>query len=250
MINSLDLKTLRNGEYSQLMQDVITLVLQNDPAAMGVQPQFDALVAVAGEIETLFKTPLGSAITAELENFDLLRDNAIKGILSIVRGNTYSEDPVIKNHATVLDNHLALFGKDIAGDSYQSETSSIRNITEDWNTKPELTAAITALGLDRWKTWLVAANNSFAEKYLARAVELGNDTTETLKAKRQQANEAYYKLRDNIDARYTITEGAEPYKTVVASLNGLITYYNELLARRGGGGGGAEIPPADTPPSA
>lgn len=248
MINSIDLSKLRNGEYSQFLQDVMNITNQNNPATMQVQPQLTALSAVAAEIEALFKTPVGSAITAELENYDLLRDNALKGILSIVRGNMYSEDPVVKNHATVLDTHLALFGKDIAGDSYQSETSSIRNIIEDWNLKPELTAAITALNLDNWKTSLDTANNFFSDKYLARAVELGSDTADSIKAKRLVANEAYYTLRDNINARYIINSGAEPYKTVVSSINGLITYYNDLLARRVGGGGEDTIPPVDPAP--
>ena len=249
MIQSIDLAKLRNGEYLQFIQDVIKLVEQNNPGLLLVQPQFNALVAVATDIETLFKTPTGSAITTELENLDLQRDNAIRGIMAIVKGNMYHTDPVIINHATVLDAHLALFGKDIATDSYQSETSSIRNIITDWNTKPELTAAINALNLQAWQLVLETANNSFSEKYLARAVELGSDTTESIKAKRVQANEAYYALRDNIDARYTINNGAEPYKTVVSSINGLITYYNDMLARRVSGSTD-EIPPVNPAPVA
>ena len=147
MIDSIDLSKLRNGEYSQFILDIIKLVNQNNAVALVVAIQLGALLGVSEGIESLFKTPSGSAITAELENFDMQRDNAIKGISSIVRGHLYSEDPVIKKHATVLDTHLALFGKDIANDSYQSETSSIRNITADWNTKPELSAAIAALNL-------------------------------------------------------------------------------------------------------
>ncbi|UEG50082.1 DUF6261 family protein [Ferruginibacter lapsinanis] len=235
MINSIELYKLRNGEYSQFLQDVIEIVNKNDPADLQVQPQLTTLIAVALEIESLFKIPLGSALTQELENFDLLRDNALKGILAIVRGNMYSQDPVIKNHATILDTHLALFGKNIAEDSYQSETNSIRNIIADWNQKPELTAAITALDLQSWKASLETANNNFSDRYLARAIEVGTDTTENFEVKRVEANQAYYTLRDNINARYIINDGNDPYKKVVSSINGLITYYNDLLARRLGG---------------
>ncbi len=244
MIESIDLQKLRNGEYSQLMQDVLAITGKNDPAAMKVEVPFGALQATATEVETLFKQPTGSAITTELENFDLLRDNALKGIQSIVRGNTYSEDAAVKNHAQVLDTHLALFGSNITGDSYQSETSSIRNIIADWNAKPELTAAITALGLQNWQKAMENANNSFGDKYLLRAVELGTDVADSLKAKRLQANTAYYTLRDNINAYYTITNGSEPYKTVVASINGLLSFYNDVLSRRTGGNGEGEV---DTP---
>jgi hypothetical protein len=248
MINSIILYNLRNGEYSQFMQDIIKLVSQNNPGVLQVKPQLTVLEGVASEIEALFKVPVGSAFTAELEALDLERDNALKGVLCLIRANLYSDDPVVYNHAAVLDTHVAMFGKDITTDSYQSETSSIRNILDDWNAKPELSAALTALNLQSWKARLETANNNFSEKYLQRAVELGADNADSIKAKRLEANEAYYKLRDNINARYTISEGAEPYKTVVSSVNGLLTYYNDLLARRGGGSG--DVPPVTPAPGA
>ncbi|UEG50681.1 hypothetical protein LK994_04240 [Ferruginibacter lapsinanis] len=92
MINSIELYKLRNGEYSQFLQDVIEIVNKNNPADLQVQPQLTALIAIAQEIESLFKIPLGSALTQELKNFDLLRDNALKGILAITRGNMYSQE--------------------------------------------------------------------------------------------------------------------------------------------------------------
>ena len=235
MINSIDLQRLRNGEYSQLLQDVLSITSKNDPATMQVEAQFNVLKAIATEIEILFKVPTGSAITANLEMYDLQRDNALTGILSLVRGYGYSDDDTVKKHADTLAVHLAIFGSDIASDSYQSETSSIRNIINDWDTKPALTTAITALNLQSWRTALENANNSFSQTYLLRAQEMGSDTTESLKAKRLQANDAYYALRDNINAYYTIKNGAEPYSTVVAFINGLLGNYNDLLARRTGG---------------
>jgi hypothetical protein len=240
MIDSIVLYKLRNGEYSQLMQDVLNITRDNDPAAMLVQDQFKALETIATEIESLFKVPTGSAITAELQKFDLERDNALTGIISLIRGNTYSSDSIIKSHAEKLNTHLALFGKDITSDSYQSETSSIRNIIADWDAQPDLKAALIALNLQSWKLVLENANNSFGEYYLLRAKEQGFNVTESLKAKRLQANEAYYALRDTLNAYFVIHKGAEPYKSVVAYINGLLTNYNDLLTRRQGGGEDAE----------
>jgi hypothetical protein len=236
MIDSIVLYKLRNGEYSQFIQDVLSITRDNNPSLMQVQAQFTALEAVAAEIESLFKVPTGSAITAELEKFDLLRDNALKGIIYAIRSNTYNDDPVVKRHADILDKHLNLFGKDITIDSYQSETSSIRNIIADWDAQPDLTAALVALGLQNWRVSLENANNSFGEYYLLRAKEQGFNATESLKVKRLQANEAYYDLRDTLNAYFVIQNGAEPYKSVVAYINGLLTNYTDLLDRRQGGG--------------
>lgn len=50
-------------------------------------------------------------------------------------------------HASALEAHLNLFGTGIARENYQSETTLLRNIINDWKTKPELAQAITALQL-------------------------------------------------------------------------------------------------------
>jgi hypothetical protein len=250
MIKSIELPRLRNGEYSQLMQDVLNVTRDNDPALMKVQVPFTALETIAGEIESLFKVPTSSVITGELEKLDLLRDNTLKGITGIIHSTTYSNDPIIKGHAAMLDIHLALFGKDITKDSYQSETSSIRNIIIDWDTKPELKAAMTALNLNSWRVELENANNSFAEYYLLRAKEQGFNITESLKTKRLKANKAYYTLRDILNGYYVIENGAEPYKSVVAYINGLLTNYTDLLDRRRSGGDDDNAAENDAAPKA
>jgi hypothetical protein len=248
MIKSIALYNLRNGEYSQLMQDVLKITRENDPAMMKVQVLFTALESIAGEIESIFKIPTGSVITTELEKLDLQRDNAMRGINGIINANTYSDDPIIKSHADILEKHLALFGN-VANDSYQSETSSIRNIIADWDGKPELKAALAALNLNSWRVSLENANNSFTEYYLLRAKEQGFNVTESLKEKRLKANDAYYALRDTLNAYYVIENGAEPYKSVVAYINGLLDNYNSLLTRRKGGdaeeAGGGDTPPTE-----
>lgn len=250
MIQSIDLQNLRNGEYSQLIQDILNVVALYDTAAMKVDGPFNDLQKTGDELEAIFKLPPGSAFTAELEQLDELRDNALRGIQSIVLGHTYGRDAVIKTHAQLLLTHLGWFGSNIAKDSYQSETSSIRNIIADWNARPELTAAIKALGLQGWQKDLEEANNSFSEKYVKRAVERGTDETESFKAKRMQANNAYYALRDEINAHYTLTRADEPYKTVVAAINGLLNFYNDLLARRAGSNGEPATDAADKPAEA
>lgn len=240
MINRIDLSKLRNAEYAQLMQDVLGITEKNYPEAMRVEDSFNALLQATEDMEGIFKLPSGSAITAELENLDLLRANTLRGIQSIVRGHAYSQDADIKNHAQMLDAHLGQFGSSITANSYQGETNSIRNIIADWNTQPGLTAAVKALGLEDWQKALEDANNSFSDKYFARAVELGTNYAESFKAKRLHANLAYYALREEINAFYTITRGSEPYKTVVETINGLLSFYNVVLARRAGSNAGPE----------
>ena len=120
----------------------------------------------------------------------------------------------------------------------------MRNILNDWESKPELTAAITALNLGTWKADLAAANTLFAAKYLDRAQETGAASPENIKNKRTEANEAWYALRDLINAHFIIEKGAAPYGPTVTFINGLIEYYNNLIARRGQGEEVVETPAA------
>lgn len=82
----------------------------------------------------------------------------------------------------------------------------------------------------------------FANGYLARAQETGAASPENIKNKRTEANEAWYALRDLINAHFIIEKVAAPYGPTVTFINGLIEYYNNLIARRGQGEEVPEVP--------
>jgi len=232
MINSIDLIKLRNDEYIQFLTDFLGITLLNNPTAMLVKPQYDAVVVQQGILQSLFVTDQGSPLTAQIEGFDQRRDAALNGITALANAYLYHFDPVIKGHATYLTHHLGLYGTGIARENYQAETATITNIINDWNNKPELIAAITALGIGTWKAELQTANTSFNTLYLQRTQEMGAASPETILQKRVDANTAYYKLRDFIDSFFTINEGADPWGKCTNELNALITQYNTMLAAR------------------
>jgi hypothetical protein len=246
MINSIKLLLLRNGEFLQFNADFLKIVNLNNPATLQVEAAYNELFAIKQSIEALFKTDTSNPITEELEVLDARRDAAITGISTVISGYTSYYDNNIKAAAIKLNNHLALFGAGIARDNYQSETATIRSIVEDWTNKPELAAAITTLNLGGWKTELEAVNTSFNTKYLARTQEFGAVSADTIKTKRQEAINAFYKLRNNINAHFILQDGAEPYNKVTNELNALIDQYNKLLAARQGGGDSE--PPAPNQP--
>lgn len=234
MIDSILLQTLRNGVYLQFLTDILTIVLKNNPDNLQARTAYGALRSATDDTEKLFKLSQGSPITEEITALDLRRDRAISGIAALANGFGFSSDAVVGQHAKTLSDHLALFGTAIAGDNYQSETASIRNIVNDYNTKPALQQALTALQMDSWKTELEASNNAFNDAYIARSEELGGASPDNLKAKRTLANAAYYKLRDTINAHFTLTDGSEPYATVTQTINALVAQYNVLANGRGG----------------
>lgn len=232
MIQSIDLYNLRNGEFLQLMTDILAIVLKNNPDDLKVSKQYNALLALTNQTESLFKISQGSAITQLLLDLDARRDNAIIGIGYLINGFSYSNDSIVAGHAKILADHLSLFGSSIARDNFISETASIRNVVNDYNNKAELQAPLTALNLDSWKTELETSNDLFSKAYMDRSEEMASASADTLKAKRNETNAAYYSLRDTINAYFTLSEGAEPYASITNLVNAYIDQYNTLLYGR------------------
>ena len=234
--------SLRNPEHIQLVDDVLNVIKKYNPAALKVTEQYEKLKLRFEAIESSYKLPVKNALTKELQELDDLRDDAFTGMMYLVKGNSYSDDAEISSHAETLLEHVARFGSNIQQMNYQSETTALRNIVNDWNTVPELSAAITALNLGLWKNRVATANNNFSNCFLQRAELNGNQQGERLKDIRKDINEAYYELRDLLNAHWLITNGAEPYNSVVSFINGLLEVYNESLSKRSGTTD--EVPPA------
>lgn len=233
MINSIKLQLLRGSEMIQLFTDILNIVMNNDPDALMVRAQYDALRSKTNEIELLFKASQGSIITNEIKALDERRDKAINGVTLQIQALTYSADPTVSGLAKVLEAHLNLFGSGIAKDNYVSETTILRNIINDWKTKLELKQAITTLKLTSWQTEIEQANNAFSEAFNRRNDELSMMPLDKLRDLRLQGNELYYNLRNRLNSYMDINEGAEPWGSTINKLNQIISYYVTLLKRRG-----------------
>ncbi|MEO7313153.1 MAG: DUF6261 family protein [Chitinophagaceae bacterium] len=235
MINSITLYSLRNNDYSQFLNNSLNVIQRFNLTALAIQDEYDDVEAGAASLQNLLNGISANKLTQELELLDNRRDNALNGVITLISGFNYSTDAVTKANANTLLVHLNAFGSSIARESYQNETNKIDNIVKDWSSKPELTAALTALGLDSWKTELSAANIAFDTFYVDRSVDKGLSTQDRVKEKRAQTNQLYYALRDALDAQYTINKKKqpEPFLSAINALNGLIKDYNDLMARRG-----------------
>ena len=231
MIQSIDLTKLRNGEYIQFTSDVLKIVELNNPTTLQVNEKFDAMSTIKTELEALFKKSTENPITAEIENLDKRRDNAVSGILGMINSYGFHYDGAVSGQAKVVQNYLKLYTNNIAQENYNAETATINNIVNDFENKPELLAALTELHLIEWKDELKDANTKFNVTYIARTQDLATATPDTLKSKRLVANTAYYELRDRIDA-FAVINPSALYTKTISEIDALITQYNTLLAGR------------------
>jgi hypothetical protein len=231
MLNAIDLRTLRNGEFVQFGADFHGLISANNPVALNIKPQLLAFKTSLDETTILFKLERTSPVTQELVLLDERRDKAIIGLTGAIDGYGYHFDPDTVNAANTLATNLMLYGSGIAKLNFPTESATLTAIINDWESKPKLVAAVAKLGLTAWVAELKAANQLFGQKYLERTQEYGAANPDTLKAKREEAMSAYYELRKFIDANSVINASAT-YDKLIKELNALIDQYNGLLSSR------------------
>ena len=231
MINAIDLAKLRNSEFLQFGTTFSGLVVANNPVALNVEPQHLAFKLKLDETSGLFKLERVSPITEELVLLDERRDKADNGLTTVIEGYCSHFDAATAQAANLLTTNLNLYGTGVARLNTQAETSTIKGIVNDWETKPELTGAIAKLGLTAWVTELKTANLLYEQKYLERTQEYGAANPDTLKSKREEMMTAYYELRKFLDA-YSIIQPGAAYEKTINEINALIDQYNTLLNSR------------------
>ena len=232
MVVTIKVSALRNAEFIQLFTEILSIVQENSPSALQVSGQHAKLHTLVAEAEALLNARRGHVLSEKLQKLDARRENALNGFQRILDGFSYSTQEVQRNAALLLKTHLSGFGSNIARDNYQSQTTMVRRLLSDVTTVPELSAAVSLLGLEGWITELSDANNQFAIQFLARARDTGSASPESVRLKRTEVSEAWFTLRDRLNAHYTISEGAAPYAETIRFINGLMEYYNNLLSRR------------------
>jgi hypothetical protein len=231
MINTINLKDMRNAEYVQFLKGCASIVGANDPTGMNVQLKYDAFINKLAELEVLFKKSTENPITAEIEALDARRDRAVSGLLMHINALSFHFDPAVVTPAMALQHNLKVYTTNIAAENYNAETALINNLVTDWETKPELANALATLGITSWKDELKTANALFDERYIARTQDMATASPDNLKTKRLEGNTAYYELRDHINANMTLAPSLLLVKTT-NEINALITQYNQLLANR------------------
>lgn len=229
MIQSVKIRNFRNSTFLQFLSNVHDLVLENDPVALKVKNPFEQLSGHLKKATELFKKDSSNLSSEELFSLDTERDNLFNGIRFSVEAALLHPDKNLQKHARVLEISINLYGKGIPSLSYQSETAVLKTLLEDWSQKPELSQAITALGLEPWVKRLEEVNTEFDQKYMVRAKQSGDAPQKPFREARGETMAAYYKLRDYLNSLYVLNEGADPYGKLNNRLNAIIDYYNNVL---------------------
>lgn len=234
MIHTIHLSRLHNAEYVQMGEDTKAITDELAASAPEISPFAAAFNDRIAAINAVFITDPASPLTKSIEAADARRDDAIVGLSFIARGMSYSTDAAQKAAGEALYHSITLYSDSIAGQSYVAESASLTNLLADFSSKPELSNAIGTLGLGGWREELKAANEDFKAKYQQRTDAYGDASPDTVRSLRVTADAAFKKLREKVEAYYSIHDGAAPWSTLVSRLNAMTDQYNTLIATHTG----------------
>lgn len=230
MLKSARFERYRNAEVLAFVSNVLGVLADRNLAYLSTV-QAD-LQTAHDNLSAAFKKETGSTMTGDLKALDKRRDDAIRGIILVVRGFEYHFEEAKQKAATAVLRSIRKYAKNVATLNYQEETVTIKNIIADWANDADLTAAVTLLGLNTWQTELETANSAFDATYLDRTqAEAQKSLTASVSELRPSVEAAYQIVSSHLTANLIVNPSMDLTETV-AEVNRLVDKYNLVVKRR------------------
>ncbi|RYY88961.1 MAG: hypothetical protein EOO15_07515 [Chitinophagaceae bacterium] len=234
--HALHLTPLSNEEFIQFFTQLLG-VIDTDPdplpaALLGAKAN---AARILDDIDVLFKRDHASRLTQTLVRLDGQRDDLVVGLLDLCEGHCYNPDETLREHASLLDRRLEVYGPRIAKQNYSEETTIIRSLVDDFRTDRSCAEAVAALGLGSWVEALDTVNKEFDRVFMERnSFKVDEDVPYTMIQKRDEMKAAYENLLNKLDGFYHTAEGGEPWGRMVKTVDILTQEYREIVDARKG----------------
>lgn len=201
--------------------------------------------------------------TADLEELDKQRDQALSAFLNALKAMTASPNANKAAAAKTLTFIRDKYSLN-ASDEYMKETTAILQMVQDMEASAEAQTALGTTALDDWLTDLKQKNNAFLAKMNERTEAQAGLQKGIVREKRLLC-EAAYKNVVKLANAMAICELPAGYAfgTIIDLVNAEIDHYRQILARKGistgtnsggdgsggsdGGSGGGGDTPTPTP---
>ncbi len=225
------LKKYRNGEFIEYLRNTVEITQSHISTDFPIEPHVTALASIVDTIDDAFIHEQGSILTQELEQLDLLRDQAIIGIRGYLAAMENHYDSVKAAAATQLLVKMDSYGSQLSKMNYQVESTVLLNLVDDYQKDEAYTEALTLLELNEWVAHLKTSNEAFRVKYKERIGEKSTAQTESVSSMRPEATQAYSNLVSVIEAYHTLTPTAQNTQCI-NQLDVLTEEYNMLVLNR------------------
>lgn len=232
----IDLIRLRNTEYMQYLEDYLHHLDNNDPALLHISTEHAALASLADQIEALLQQDYSAPLTATIHALDLQRGQILGAFFTTITGLSGHYESGKRAAAMTIKRRLYIYGtvREIKSESLQGKSAIIDNLADDLLSIAAYSSALATLDLTDWVSHLVAVNLEFQEKYMERTVHNASLNPDTIKRLRQEANAAFYHLRELLLAQGLVAGFPAPFPKAIHELNALTIQYNATLAQRAG----------------
>lgn len=229
-ISDFALTRLRNEEHFQFQTSFRDLVLSITMLVLKIEKLFGIYLPLyQGESESL-DIIHKSAISDDLTNADLVRDETFRGLCDAVKSALNHFRAEVRHAAERLHIVLDNYGN-LAIKAYDSETGGLTSLMGDFTGK--YAADVATVGITEWVTELKANNTAFDDLKNNRYSEAAAKTIKRMKEERAKVDAAYHAVVERINA-LIIVEGDATYATFVNELNKRIDGYDNTLSIRKG----------------
>lgn len=218
---------LRNEEHFGFVKECVHLcgLLPEDKAVA----QKNTLQGSVDKEDELLEAIKQNLVTAEMGEFDFLRDTTWNGYRLDVNAKQNFPDPEVQAAAKRLKNMLDTYG-DPRGLPYIQENGVLDNLIKALETE-EATADLELIHASAWLPKLKKYHEEFLRLFRQRNSARAMQENGAVKAARLITDDAYRKLIQVVNVLVLI-DGEAAYAPFIDEMNRLIEYQRTVLSRR------------------
>ena len=230
MIESTNLKMLRNLEAFQVFSDILAFLHEEEPVEEPLKGLRDTFAARLSDYDTALVPERRSRYTAELARLDGQRDYVFRSLTAHLKLYLSSFDAVQVKAAEALLALADKYGRNIPAMPYRQETGAIKNLLQDLDL--EANAAHTqTLFAGHWVSALRTANEQFEQMMFTRSDATSEATMDAAKVAHEAAQMTFGKLCEMVNA-LAIVNGDAAYKYIIDRINQLVAELHNVVACR------------------
>lgn len=236
-VKSISTTRLHAASHVEFNQAAYTLINDAQPLAIPALTELLPLWKAAADVEDkLVRRQRGSALTAQVEEADKLRDNAMYELFLSIDAGLKSSVTEKKAAADMLAYVVKPYRKD-AYDQLTDQTQDIDGMLYALGRTEELIDAQDALNVGAVVQGLKKANNKFKDIYAQRVAESEAQAaiSEVGTPEQRKIVDNYYRqVTDLLEAASLMLATAErtAVEAVITSLNALVEQYKLVLANQ------------------
>ena len=232
-INYVKAKYLSNTAYFQFLKDFTGILSKYDTSKLKIKNLASNLEAFFPELQAGLDKEKSSQITKLLNDLDYQRDVLIEDFIDWLEIMQRFPDAKIASSAQLLYHYVSGFGfgKDIANQPQQSESTILTNIVDGINNDATRSAAIDSTNGTDWVTAIKNVNNEFIAQYVNRVADgAADNTVEAFSSLRKKVSPAYSEVVGLFTNRYGNDKAdkldVSLYEKCMGELNVLIAQTN------------------------